>query len=86
MQSYTIQHPADLPHSTCDAMAELWFDDMEALQAARSGRARCNPSLSGCDHTLPADTSAKLDHVLRVGDVSPMAFVPAVPTSPISTT
>jgi uncharacterized protein (TIGR02118 family) len=34
VQSHPVSHPDDLP-ATFDGMAELWFDDLAALRAAR---------------------------------------------------
>ncbi len=35
VQSHPVRHPADLRPPSFDGMAELWFDDLDALQAAR---------------------------------------------------
>jgi len=35
VQSHTVLHPPDLGHPGFDGMAELWFDDRAALEAAR---------------------------------------------------
>jgi uncharacterized protein (TIGR02118 family) len=35
VQSHPVRHPADLRPPSFDGMAELWFDDLNALQAAR---------------------------------------------------
>jgi uncharacterized protein (TIGR02118 family) len=35
VQSHPIPHPSDMVPPDFDGMAELWFDDMRALQAAR---------------------------------------------------
>src|SRR2546421_10837124 len=34
-QSHPTRHPADLSPPPFDGMAELWFDDLAALEAAR---------------------------------------------------
>jgi uncharacterized protein (TIGR02118 family) len=36
VQSHPVAHPADIRPPSFDGMAELWFDDLAALQAARS--------------------------------------------------
>jgi uncharacterized protein (TIGR02118 family) len=35
VQSHPVPHPGDMPAPTFDGMAELWFDDLDALEAAR---------------------------------------------------
>ena len=35
VQSHPVSHPNDLRPPTFDGMAELWFDDLAALRAAR---------------------------------------------------
>jgi uncharacterized protein (TIGR02118 family) len=35
VQSHPVLHPDDLPSAAFDGMAELWFDDLDALRAAR---------------------------------------------------
>jgi uncharacterized protein (TIGR02118 family) len=35
VQSHAVAHPPDMATPDFDGMAELWFDDMGALQAAR---------------------------------------------------
>jgi len=35
VQSHAVPHPDGLPPPAFDGMAELWFDDLEALRAAR---------------------------------------------------
>jgi uncharacterized protein (TIGR02118 family) len=35
VQSHPARHPADLSPPSFDGMAELWFDDLAALEAAR---------------------------------------------------
>ena len=35
VQSHAIRHPDGMRPPTYDGMAELWFDDLAALQAAR---------------------------------------------------
>jgi uncharacterized protein (TIGR02118 family) len=37
VQSHPIGHPRDWP-ADFDGMAELWFDDLEALEAARASK------------------------------------------------
>lgn len=35
VQSHTVPQPADMGAADFDGMAELWFDDLSALEAAR---------------------------------------------------
>jgi uncharacterized protein (TIGR02118 family) len=35
VQSHPVPHPPDMAAADFDGMAELWFDNMAALQAAR---------------------------------------------------
>ncbi len=35
VQSHPVPHPTDMAPPDFDGMAELWFDDLAALQAAR---------------------------------------------------
>ena len=35
VQSHPVPHPPDMAQPTFDGMAELWFDDLAAMQAAR---------------------------------------------------
>ena len=35
VQSHPVPHPPDIAPADFDGVAELWFDDMAALQAAR---------------------------------------------------
>jgi uncharacterized protein (TIGR02118 family) len=35
VQSHTVPHPTDTDPPPFDGMAELWFDDLAALEAAR---------------------------------------------------
>ncbi len=35
VQSHTLPHPPDMAPADFDGVAELWFEDMAALQAAR---------------------------------------------------
>jgi len=35
VQSHPVPHPDDMPPPAFDGMAELWFDDLPALLAAR---------------------------------------------------
>jgi uncharacterized protein (TIGR02118 family) len=35
VQSHRVRHPWEMPASVFDGMAELWFDDMAALESAR---------------------------------------------------
>jgi uncharacterized protein (TIGR02118 family) len=35
VQSHPVPHPQDMPPAAFDGMAELWFDDLAALEAAR---------------------------------------------------
>src|SRR2546430_17094275 len=43
VQSHPTRHPADLSPPPFDGMAELWFDDLAALEAARR-----SPEWRGC--------------------------------------
>ncbi len=35
VQSHSVAHPPDMAPADFDGMAELWFDDMAALETAR---------------------------------------------------
>ncbi len=35
VQSHAVAHPSDMHPPSFDGMAELWFDDLATLQAAR---------------------------------------------------
>jgi uncharacterized protein (TIGR02118 family) len=38
VQSHPVAHPPDMAPPAFDGMAELWFDDLAALQQARQSR------------------------------------------------
>ena len=57
VQSHPVAHPPEMGPADYDGMAELWFDDMAALQAARRSpewRASSLDEANFIDHTRTA--------------------------------
>ena len=57
VQSHPVTHPSDMAPPAFDGMAELWFDDVAALQAARQShewRASTADESNFIDHTRTA--------------------------------
>ena len=69
VQSHRINVPGDSHESDFDGMAELWFDDMPALLAARKTpewRASSEDEANFIDHRRVAYFVSK-EHVIPVG-------------------
>jgi len=57
VQSHPVPDPGDVPPAAFDGMAELWFDDLAALQAARQSpewRASSEDESKFIDHSRTA--------------------------------
>jgi len=57
VQSHPVPHPPGIPASDFDGMAELWFDDMAALQAAQRSPAWRASSLDEVNFIDPTRTA-----------------------------